>query len=635
MTRVYVHIASDFCHVGILNLLEQAKRLGDKLVVGIPDDATVQANRNYAPLVPDHLRAGLLEGCRIVDEVLTGAPWVTTIDWMQQHSLHLCVVSDSDRLDSARAAEVATAGMLRVLPAMPGISALEIMDRVRCRGQVTGKLKVGNDAAEWQQTRPGTPIVAVENTKDLVGKRVYCAVTADLFHIGHVNFLRQAKECGAHLTVGVCSDELVESYKRRPCMSHAERVKLVSSCRYVDRVIPNAPAGVTDDFMKEYDLDLVVHGSDYTAETVQTNFPEPAARGCVQPVSYTSGISTTDLMHRCVELSLETCAEVRGTEKGKRVYVLLASDFCHVGHINLLEQAKQLGDTLVVGVPDDETIKSNRSYPPLVSAELRAGLLEGCRIVDEVLIGAPWVTTMDWMQQHSLDLCVVSDSDAVDADRAAEVRAAGRLLVLPAFPGISSLEIIDRVRSRGGVTGKLKVGKNASENWQQSCSGEGPGIPIEATTNSKDIAGKRVYCAVTADLFHIGHVNFLRQAKECGAHLTVGVCSDELVQSYKRKPCMSHDERVKLVSSCCHVDRVIPKAPAGVTDDFMKDYGLDLVVHGSDYTETTVQTYFSEPAARGCVKAVSYTMGISTTDLMNRCVDLFPDTGALEVCGVA
>jgi ethanolamine-phosphate cytidylyltransferase len=312
-----------------------------------------------------------------------------------------------------------------------------------------------------------------------------------------------------------------------------------------------------------------------------------------------------------------------------RVYVVLASDFCHVGILSLLEQAKQLGEKLVVGIPDDETVEANRSYPPLVPADLRANLLKGCRIVDEVLTRAPWITTMDWMREHSLDLCVVGDNDKTDSERAAEVADAGMLRVLPAVQGVSARNIIDRVRSRGAVTGKLKVGKDASvENWEHTL--QGPGTPIESSKESKDIKGKHVYCAVTADLFHVGHVNFLRQAKECGAHLTVGVCSDELVESYKRRPCMSHAERVKCVSSCCHVDRVIPCAPSGVTDEFMKEYGLDVVVHGSDYTAETVQTYFAEPAARGCVQAVSYTMGISTTDLMRRCIEILPDTQSLQ-----
>ena len=45
--------------------------------------------------------------------------------------------------------------------------------------------------------------------------RVYVDMVADLFHYGHVNFLRQAKSHGDFLLVGVHSDETVESYKRK------------------------------------------------------------------------------------------------------------------------------------------------------------------------------------------------------------------------------------------------------------------------------------------------------------------------------------------------------------------------------------------------------------------------------------
>ena len=49
---------------------------------------------------------------------------------------------------------------------------------------------------------------------------------------------------------------------------------------------------------------------------------------------------------------------------------------------------------------------------------------------------------------------------------------------------------------------------------------------------------------MVADLFHYGHVEFLRQAKQLGDHLIVGICSDNDVKSYKRKPILSMEERM-------------------------------------------------------------------------------------------
>ena len=47
-------------------------------------------------------------------------------------------------------------------------------------------------------------------------KRVYVDMVGDLFHIGHINMFKQARELGDYLIVGVHSDKAVESYKRTP-----------------------------------------------------------------------------------------------------------------------------------------------------------------------------------------------------------------------------------------------------------------------------------------------------------------------------------------------------------------------------------------------------------------------------------
>lgn len=57
--------------------------------------------------------------------------------------------------------------------------------------------------------------------------RVYVAITDDLFHIGHVAFLKSAKSFGTDLKVGVCSDADVLKYKRQPILSLYERVAFI------------------------------------------------------------------------------------------------------------------------------------------------------------------------------------------------------------------------------------------------------------------------------------------------------------------------------------------------------------------------------------------------------------------------
>ena len=128
--------------------------------------------------------------------------------------------------------------------------------------------------------------------------RVYVDMVADLFHYGHANFLRQAKQFGDHLIVGIHSDEVVKEYKRTPILTMRERVDTVSSCRYVDEVISDAPLVVDLKWLKTHRIDLVVHGDDFSEHMKQLCYKVPIDLGILRLVSYTSRISTTEIIQR-------------------------------------------------------------------------------------------------------------------------------------------------------------------------------------------------------------------------------------------------------------------------------------------------------------------------------------------------
>lgn len=93
----------------------------------------------------------------------------------------------------------------------------------------------------------------------------YIAGVFDLFHVGHLNMFKRAKEQCEYLIVGVVTDEGVRKYKEvEPFIPYEERAEMVRSCRYVDEVV-EIPLnfGGTRDAYKLHHFDCQFSGSDY------------------------------------------------------------------------------------------------------------------------------------------------------------------------------------------------------------------------------------------------------------------------------------------------------------------------------------------------------------------------------------
>jgi ethanolamine-phosphate cytidylyltransferase/choline-phosphate cytidylyltransferase len=128
----------------------------------------------------------------------------------------------------------------------------------------------------------------------------------------------------------------------------------------------------------------------------------------------------------------------------------------------------------------------------------------------------------------------------------------------------------------------------------------------------------RVYVDMVADLFHYGHVAFLEQARAFGDELVVGVHSNATVESYKRTPIMTMDERIASVRGCRFVDEVVADAPLVITREWLALHRVDLVVHADDFDPALAERLYGVPMAMGIFHTVPYTPGVSTTDLIRR-----------------
>ncbi|MFO1091257.1 MAG: adenylyltransferase/cytidyltransferase family protein [Hyphomicrobiales bacterium] len=132
--------------------------------------------------------------------------------------------------------------------------------------------------------------------------KVFTTMVGDLFHFGHVEFLKRARAMGDHLTVGLISDRRAASYKRPPVLSFEERRLVVENSRYVDAVL-ELDENVTNEFMQRHGFALRVYATASPQEE-ERNFRtlwKDMDRAYFRRIDYTEGISTTDIIRRIRE----------------------------------------------------------------------------------------------------------------------------------------------------------------------------------------------------------------------------------------------------------------------------------------------------------------------------------------------
>jgi len=125
---------------------------------------------------------------------------------------------------------------------------------------------------------------------------------------------------------------------------------------------------------------------------------------------------------------------------------------------------------------------------------------------------------------------------------------------------------------------------------------------------------KTVVTFGTYDLFHVGHLNILRRAKDLGNRLVVGVSSDELNFRKKQiRPTYPLDHRLAIVESIRFVDEVFVEDALELKRQYLLDHRADILVMGDDW-----EGRFDEFKDICKVVYLPRTIGISSTDVKVR-----------------
>lgn len=127
----------------------------------------------------------------------------------------------------------------------------------------------------------------------------------------------------------------------------------------------------------------------------------------------------------------------------KRIITFGTFDVFHVGHVNILERARALGDHLIVGISSDKLNFSKKQRYPIYNESDRVKIISNLKFVDEVFIEESLELKLEYIIKYKADVLVMGDDWLGKFDW---VKPACEVVYLPRTPSISTSEIIEVVR---------------------------------------------------------------------------------------------------------------------------------------------------------------------------------------------
>jgi len=351
----------------------------------------------------------------------------------------------------------------------------------------------------------------------------------------------------------------------------------------------------------------------------------------------------------------------RRKQKQIRVFMEGAFDVMHYGHANAFRLGRQLGTTLVVGVNSSESIEEAKGAPPLMTDEERCASVRGCKFVDEVIPKTPYVMTreyLDWViKTYNIDYVVHGDDpcfvDGVDVY--GHVKKMGMFRSIPRTEGVSTTEIIGRMLLMTTSHHQRKQAENGNKNARKNSGskltkyfpkedhviGYYRSSQFHLTSRVIHLFSqphrkiepnmKVVYIVGSWDMFHAGHVEILKLARQLGDYLLVGIDNDAKVNRHRGEnyPIMNIQERTLSVLQCKYVDDVIIDPPWNVSEEFIAALNISVVVRGStDEDSNTIREksnkehdeYYKGAITKGIFKLIPSPSKLTVTDIVERVV---------------
>ncbi len=248
---------------------------------------------------------------------------------------------------------------------------------------------------DWERNYPGRQGICGRGDKPYhIG---YVAGVFDLYHVGHVNLFRRAKEQCDYLIAGVSADEYVRNQKgKEPVVPFEERLQMVRSCRYVDEAapIPYEFRGTVEAFQK-YHFDVQFSGSDYKDDPWWLRQKEWLKKQGADLVFFPYTEQTNSTKIRGV-----LDREVRET-----AYYQAVVDPSDRRQMDALARLRETYGRLVIGIPGNAVLArifGNQSFP---DAEKTKKELEGLGWKEVVVLDAEMLSRRAMYRQLHFSRC--------------------------------------------------------------------------------------------------------------------------------------------------------------------------------------------------------------------------------------
>lgn len=281
-----------------------------------------------------------------------------------------------------------------------------------------------------------------KNMKKIIG---FTCGAFDITHAGHYLMFAEIKKKCDYLVVGLQTDPSIDRvYKNKPVQSVKERLIQLESCKYIDKIVTYKTENDLVKLLKKIKPDVRFLGNDWKGKDFT---------GKELPIKIVfnkrdHNFSTSNLREKIVNNG-----HVKRIEK--KVFVSGCYDILHGGHIEFFNQAKTLGDYLIVSFASEKTLEKYKNKKSSIPEAHKRKILESLRMVDEVVMGDNLDEVGLDFKNHFLkikpDILAVTEDDKFGEQKIALCKEIGAQYIVLAknlnFNKTSTTEIIKKIRN--------------------------------------------------------------------------------------------------------------------------------------------------------------------------------------------